>query len=95
MTEQDVGSPKESRLGEWYYGTGKKLLGDERVYAELEKPFIHVHDIAKKAVREYNVGNKTGAEKYLKEITDESYVVIEKLKELKEILLSEKKQYIH
>lgn len=95
MTEQDVGSPKESRLGEWYYGTGKKLLGDERVYAELEQPFIHVHDIAKKAVREYNVGNKTGAEKYLKEITDESYVVIEKLKELKEILLSEKKQYIH
>lgn len=95
MTEQDVGSPKESRLGEWYYGTGKKLLGEERVYAELEQPFIHVHDIAKKAVREYNVGNKTGAEKYLKEITDESYVVIEKLKELKEILLSEKKQYIH
>ncbi|WHP41242.1 methyl-accepting chemotaxis protein [Lysinibacillus boronitolerans] len=95
MTEQDVGSPKESRLGEWYYGTGKKLLGDERVYTELEQPFIHVHDIAKKAVREYNVGNKTGAEKYLKEITDESYVVIEKLKELKEILLSEKKQYIH
>lgn len=51
--------------------------------------------ILQKAVREYNVGNKTGAEKYLKEITDESYVVIEKLKALKEILLSEKKQYIH
>lgn len=57
MTEQDVGSPKESRLGEWYYGTGKKLLGDERVYVELEQPFIHVHEIAKKAVREYNVGH--------------------------------------
>lgn len=95
MTEQDVGSPQESRLGEWYYGTGKKLLGEERVYVELEQPFIHVHDIAKKAVREYNIGNKREAEKYLKEITEESYIVIEKLKALKEILLNGKKQYIH
>jgi len=95
MTEQDVGSPKESRLGEWYYGTGKKLLGDERAYVELERPFIHVHDIAKKAVREYNLGHKTEAEKYLKEISEESFVVIEKLKVLKNILLDGKKQYIH
>ncbi|MGE6604177.1 protoglobin domain-containing protein [Lysinibacillus fusiformis] len=95
MTEQDVGSPKESRLDEWYYGTGKKLLGDERVYVELEQPFIHVHEIAKKAVREYNVGHKNEAEKYLKEISEESFVVIDKLKALKEILLDGKKQYIH
>ncbi len=95
MTEQDVGSPKESRLGEWYYGTGKKLLGDERAYIELEQPFIHIHDIAKKAVCEYNTGNKMEAEKYLKEITEESSVVIEKLQALKEILIDSKKQYIH
>lgn len=95
MTEQDVGSPKESRLGEWYYGTGKKLLGDERAYIELEQPFIHIHDIAKKAVREYNTGNKMEAEKYLEEITEESSVVIEKLQALKEILIDGKKQYIH
>ncbi|MEA0556012.1 methyl-accepting chemotaxis protein [Lysinibacillus irui] len=95
MTEQDVGSPEESRLGEWYYGTGKKLLGDERAYIELEQPFIHIHDIAKKAVREYNTGNRVEAEKYLEEITEESSVVIEKLQALKEILLNSKKQYIH
>lgn len=95
MTEQDVGSPKESRLGEWYYGTGKKLLGDERAYVELEQSFIHVHEIAKKAVREYNAGRKNEAEKYLKEISEESFVVIDKLKALKEILLDGKKQYIH
>ncbi len=95
MTEQDVGSPKESRLGEWYYGTGKKLLGNERAYVELEQPFILVHEIAKKAVREYNAGRKNEAEKYLKEISEESFVVIDKLKALKEILLDGKKQYIH
>ncbi|MGE7111624.1 protoglobin domain-containing protein [Lysinibacillus sp. NPDC047702] len=95
MTEQDVGSPKESRLGEWYYGTGKKLLSNEQAYIVLERPFIHVHELAKKAVHEYNRGNKSVAETYLTEITKESYIVIDKLKELKQILMNEKKQYIH
>lgn len=95
MTEQDVGSPNESRLGEWYYGTGKKLLSNEQAYIALERPFIHVHELAKKAVQEYNRGNKAVAETYLTEITNESYLVIDKLKELKQILMNEKKQYIH
>jgi len=95
MTEQDVGSPKESRLGEWYYGTGKKLLSNEQAYIVLERPFIHVHELAKKAVHEYNRGNKAVAETHLTEITKESYIVIDKLKELKQILMNEKKQYIH
>ncbi len=46
-------------------------------------------------MREYNVGHKNEAEKYLKEISEESFVVIDKLKALKEILLDGKKQYIH
>ena len=49
MTERDVGSPQIiPRLGEWYYGTGKTLLGKERAYVDLEKPFLHVHEIAKR-----------------------------------------------
>lgn len=95
MTEKDVGSPKDSRLGEWYYGTGKTLLDKERAYIDLEKPFIHVHEIAKKAVQAYNSGNKNEAEQYLDDITNESLLVIEKLKELKQIFINEKKQYMH
>ena len=95
MTERDVGSPQDSRLGEWYYGTGKTLLGKERAYIDLEKPFIHVHEMAKKAVQAYNSGNTNGAEKYLDEITTESLVVIGKLQELKQILVNEKQQYMH
>lgn len=93
MTENDVGSPKESRLGEWYYGTGRHLLGNERVYKELEQPFIHVHELAKKAVQEYNQGNHATAEGYLTKITDVSYIVIDKLKALKQVLINEKNKY--
>lgn len=95
LTESDVGSPQDSRLGEWYYGTGKSLLGKERAYIDLEKPFIHVHEIAKQAVNAYNCGNKEEAENYLNDITSESLIVIEKLKELKQIIINEKKQYMH
>lgn len=95
MTEQNVSGPRESSLGEWYYGRGKMLLGKEHAYLELEKPFIHVHNLAKKAVQEYNRGNRAVAENYLGDITKESYVVIEKLKELKQILINGKEQYMY
>ena len=95
ITEQDIGSPRDSRLGEWYYGVGKKLFGNERAYMDLERPFIYVHDIAKKAVQAYNHGNKVEAEKYLTEITKESYIVIENLRKLKQILVNEKQQYLN
>ncbi|AMO32090.1 hypothetical protein ABD90_11920 [Lysinibacillus fusiformis] len=57
---------------------------------------IHsLHEIAKKAVWEYYTGRKNEAEKYLQEISEKYFVVIEKLKALNEILLDGKKQYIH
>jgi len=46
-------------------------------------------------VWEYYTGLKNEAEKYLQEISEKFFVVIEKLKALKEILLDGKKQYIH
>lgn len=95
ITEQDIGAPHESRLGEWYYGVGKKLFGNEHSYINLEQPFIYVHDMAKKAVQEYNHGNKVEAEKYLTEITKESSIVIENLRKLKQILVNEKQQYLN
>lgn len=95
ITEQDIGAPHESRLGEWYYGVGKKLFGNEHAYINLEQPFIYVHDMAKKAVQEYNHGNKVEAEKYLTEITKESSIVIENLRKLKQILVNEKQQYLN
>ncbi|WP_153731704.1 protoglobin domain-containing protein [Sporosarcina obsidiansis] len=94
MTEQDVGSARTSRLGEWYYGIGKELLGTEKAYKELERPFVHIHELATKAVQQHHRGNKEAAESYLTRVTEESQVVIEKLKELKLVLSNVKKPYL-
>lgn len=93
MTEQDISSPRESHLGAWYYGKGRELLSNERAYIDLEKPYLAVYDIAKKAVKAYNSGNRQLAEQYLEELTMTSKIVIEKLHQLQEILLSNKHKY--
>ncbi|WP_139108659.1 methyl-accepting chemotaxis protein [Caryophanon latum] len=90
MTEAEVGTARESRLGEWYYGKGKMILQNERAYKELEQPHLQVYDIARKAVSAYNANRKDEAERYLEDITSVSKIVIEKLQELKEILVKEK-----
>ena len=95
MSESEVGTARESRLGEWYYGKGKMILQNERAYKELEQPHLQVYDTARKAVSAYNGGRKDEAERYLEEITSVSKIVIEKLQELKEILVQEKNRYMN
>lgn len=90
MSEKDIGSAKSSRLGEWYYGIGKNLLGNERAYKELERPFVHIHELAAEAVRNWRSGKKQQAEDSLSLITQESQIVIEKLKELKKAIVETK-----
>ena len=93
MKESDIGHARDSRLGQWYYGQGKELHGHERAYKELEKPFLEIHDIARKAVVAANSGNKEQAEIHLEQLTDTSQTVIDKLQELQKIVLKQKEQY--
>lgn len=94
MTELDVGLPRESRLGQWYYGKGRELLGNERAFKELEQPHLEVHEIARNAVNAYNNGDKRTAEQYLQRLADASHIVIGKLQELQEIILNQKKTHM-
>ncbi|MCH7322011.1 protoglobin domain-containing protein [Solibacillus sp. MA9] len=94
MTADQVDSPKQSRLGDWYYGKGKSLLGHEPSYRELEQPFIHIHELAKKAVQAFHDSDESCAQQYLEEITNNSQIVIEKLRELQRILISKKPNVI-
>ncbi|RTQ93539.1 protoglobin domain-containing protein [Lysinibacillus telephonicus] len=93
MTTDDIGSPKTSRLGEWYYGKGKELLGAEKAFQDLEELHEQVYIIAKKAVEAYHAEDKELAEKFMEEITDVSNIVINKLKQLQQILIDQKLQY--
>ncbi|MCH7323202.1 methyl-accepting chemotaxis protein [Solibacillus sp. MA9] len=94
MTSLNLDSPRDSNLGQWYYGKGRELLGDEKEYRELETPFLKVYEIAKKAVNAHTAGEKALAEKYLEELTDTSTVVITKLQRLQEILIDSKAQFL-
>ncbi|HWI46978.1 MAG TPA: methyl-accepting chemotaxis protein, partial [Rummeliibacillus sp.] len=95
MTVDDVKSHRESRLGEWYYGQGKELLGNEPIFKELEQPHARVHEVARKAVQAYNDGNYELAEEYLVEVEKCSKIVIDKLTKLREIIIASKEPYLH
>lgn len=94
MSEQDVGTPQESRLGKWYYGKGRELLGNEPVFNALEKSHFEVHEVAQKAVQAYNSGDKDTAEQYLQQLADVSYTVIGQLQELQKIILRQKETHM-
>lgn len=94
MSSLNLESPRDSNLGQWYYGKGRDLLGDEKDYRELEAPFLKVYDIAKKAVNAHTAGEKALAEKYLEDLTDTSKLVIEKLQNLQEILIKTKAKFL-
>ncbi|WP_010308506.1 protoglobin domain-containing protein [Kurthia senegalensis] len=93
MTEKEIESPKDTRLGEWYYGQGKDILGKHPVFVQLEKPFKNVHEVAKLAVRTYYEGNSHGAEILLADLEEQSRDVIEKLHILRDEIISRKQPY--
>ncbi|MER2000235.1 MAG: CZB domain-containing protein, partial [Lysinibacillus sp.] len=90
MQESEIGHARDSRLGQWYYGQGKELHSNERAYKELEKPFLEIHDIARKAIAAANSGKKEQAELHLEQLTNTSQIVIDKLQELQKIVVNQK-----
>ncbi|WLR51808.1 methyl-accepting chemotaxis protein [Bacillus tianshenii] len=93
LSENDVSSAQDCRLGQWYYGYAKRLFENEPAYRELEEPHRKLHDLAKKAVQAVNSGNKEQAEQLLEEITTVSKVVVEKLKLLKQVIIKQKESF--
>ena len=94
ISSLNLDAPRDSNLGQWYYGKGRELLSEEKDYRELEAPFLKVYDIAKKAVNAYTAGEKALAEKYLEELTETSKIVIDKLQRLQEILINSKAKFM-
>lgn len=90
MQVEDIQSARKSRIGQWYYGQGMKLLGEERVFKNLERPFTQVHEVAKKAVISYLNGEKEQAEHLLEELTRHSSEVIDNLKACQQIVKQQK-----
>lgn len=93
MTEQDIGSPKDSRLNEWYQGMGSLLLGQEKAFIEIAPLHNQIYTLAKHAVRAHNSGQHEQAEEILIDISKTSQEVIERLQILKNKILESKSKY--
>lgn len=95
MKESEIQSPRETRLGEWYYGQGREILGEHEAFKALEKPFTRVHEVAKLAVRAYYNQESAQAERYLHEVEQNSNDVIQHLNVLRNECMARKKQFEH
>ncbi|MGD8189499.1 methyl-accepting chemotaxis protein [Brevibacillus ginsengisoli] len=93
LDENQVASYRDCRLGKWYYGLAQRLLGNEKVFIELDKPHQRIHELARKAVQTVNEGDHQKANQLLDEITLVSDEVVSHLTELKMILVKQKEIY--
>ncbi len=81
-----VGDHRGCRLGKWIGTLDLKMPGVKTIIDKIEQPHSNIHTTAKKAIQEYNTGNKQNAEKLLIEIERDSDLVVKALMELKRIL---------
>ena len=93
MTLDEVGTARESRLGAWYYGKGQETLRDKQTFKDLEQPYLRMQELARSAVQSYNAGNKAKAETVLVDLTEVSHEVVEKLQELRKIIIADKTKF--
>ncbi len=94
LTEQEVVSHKDCKLGHWLYDQG----GLERFsylpdMAELEDTHTRMHDTIKRVVRQHHDGNFTDAEREFQNVVDMSTTVVTLLEHLKgEVIRTEEEK---
>ncbi|MDF2614511.1 MAG: methyl-accepting chemotaxis protein signaling domain protein [Clostridia bacterium] len=81
-----VGDYKQCRLGKWYYGIDCEKYKNSKAFADLEKPHIELHEIAKQAVIAYGRNDMKGAEEGLEKMDKCSRRVFDSLDEIKVLL---------
>jgi methyl-accepting chemotaxis protein len=83
---QAIGDYKNCRLGKWYYGIDCSNISESKVFKDLEKPHIELHDIAKEAVFAYEHGDIKKAESCLVQMDECSKTVMTYLDQIKTLL---------
>lgn len=83
ISKSDLTSHTACRLGKWYY-EGKGLeLKNEQAYKDLEEPHKAVHNCAKHALEQYELGNIDEAKEALSRLETASETVVHLLEEMK------------
>lgn len=85
LNEGAVGTHKDCRLGKWCIGCDKSDGRVATIIDGMERPHAKLHDLAKKAIREYNSGHIDMAEETLKDMDVVSKEVVSHLAKLKKV----------
>ena len=72
----------QCRLGQWYYGPGKRALGEKNAFIRLEEPHAEIHRLGIEAFELHNAGRDEEALKRLDRIEAVSQTVIGLLNDL-------------
>lgn len=83
-----VGDYKKCRLGMWYYDIDCDKFRNHKVFMELEKPHIELHEVEKEAVLAYEKNDIRAAEEGLRKMDLCSSKVFALLDEIKKLLVS-------
>lgn len=85
LDENDVGTHHDCRLGKWCDQVEQSSPQISELIKGMERPHSDLHILAKKAIREYNQGNKDQAEATLGQMDIASKAVVEYLNRLKKL----------
>lgn len=82
ISVDEVADHHHCRLGKWYYAEGKQTFGNQQAFVELEGPHAEVHRLARRAVEQFNHGDKVGAAETVRQIDGPSSMVVDLLSRL-------------
>lgn len=79
---QEVTSHRDCNLGRWYYGDLPREITNLSTFRALEEPHKKVHDCARRAVEQYQLGNTDHVKEILEQLEDASETVVQLLEKL-------------
>lgn len=85
IPKDDVRSHEECRLGKWYRSKLDDDISRLELFQKLEQPHRQVHELAKYAIEQYEIGNIDEASDTLKRLDKASKEVIEYLEQLENV----------
>lgn len=85
ITVDDVSSHRTCRLGKWYQSKLNDDISRLDAFQKLDEPHRQVHELAKYAIEQYEIGNIDEANAALTRLEDKSKEVIEYLEQLEKV----------
>ncbi|RKF15743.1 PAS domain S-box protein [Alginatibacterium sediminis] len=82
ITKQQACSHRDCALGQWYYGDGQKLFGDNSTFKSIEKPHAQLHKTVVDILQSVEDADEDRAESLYKSLEPLSQQIVQSLDKL-------------